>query len=77
MSGKARRGSDYVTCSCGKRGYTDKKAAKNSARAQHPGHSLHVYRCESGLWHYGHLPTAVLNRGMDRSTLRAAPRRQR
>lgn len=79
MTGKAVSGRrDYTTCECGKRGYMSKKDAKAASKALHPGSGNHVYACESsGLWHFGHLPVAVLNRGMDRSTLRRSPRRPR
>lgn len=52
---------DWVTCSCGKRGWTSRRPAKAAAREllakrQHPL-PLAVYRCdrgETGLFHVGH-----------------------
>lgn len=58
-----RHGQSYpwIRCAeCGKRGYESRKIAKRAARAHH-GHHLGQYRCDSGLWHLGHLAQAVMH----------------
>lgn len=44
--------------SCGKRSYIDRRTAKRVAK-RHQGH-LNTYECDSGGWHIGHLPRAVM-----------------
>lgn len=60
------------TCwACGKRSYSSKKEAKQTARRTHPGEQLDTYECHSnaGAYHYGHLPQRVKEGRIPRSML--------
>lgn len=41
---------------CGKRSYPTRKAAKRERRDHLPNDLMRTYQCETGYWHYGHLP---------------------
>jgi hypothetical protein len=57
----------YMFCdSCRKRGYYTRKAARAGARTYHPNEKgVSVYECPegTGMWHIGHLPRVVVERG--------------
>lgn len=59
---------DYATCTCGKRGYHDRKAAKQAAKTSrqfYDGRHFSVYRCDvTGLFHTGHTPAIRLKGGL-------------
>lgn len=59
-----RRADTWIdTCTCGKRSYPNRKAAR-TARKQTGGGRMSIYRCHhSGHWHIGHTPYAI-NRGI-------------
>ena len=54
-----------------KKGYISKREAKRAARMYHPGEHLNVYQCTTdvGMWHIGHLPSAVVKRGVPREVV--------
>lgn len=63
---------DFHHCStCGKRAYHSRKAAK-AARTQLGDSSLHLYRCDAGNLHLGHMAP-----GQTRDVYRARRRRAR
>lgn len=68
MSGRVKRADEWMHCDIhGKRGYFSRKAAKAAQRANHPDDSgMRPYRCDegTGLWHIGHLPDVVKQRGL-------------
>lgn len=46
--------------SCGKLAYPTREAARHGIRRHSQGDQMRPYRCDGcGLWHAGHLPTAV------------------
>ncbi|WP_157978665.1 MULTISPECIES: hypothetical protein [Nocardia] len=49
-------------CSCGKRSFESRKAAKLYGRREYPGKRLQAYRCRknrAGAWHVGHVAVEV------------------
>jgi hypothetical protein len=62
---------DWITCQgCGKRGYRNRKTAKK-VEARMPTKQLGVYECQEypGLFHVGHLPTAIIRGDRGRASL--------
>jgi hypothetical protein len=65
---------------CDKRGYFTRKVARQAARSRHHGDKgLRPYECPAGtgLWHLGHMPSAVRNRGILSAAEAAANKRRR
>lgn len=74
MSRHGPIGQQWFTCACGKRAYTKKRAAKHQRRVIDPTQTMSIYRCDlSGLWHVGHLPSAVRQGRLDRDYPRKEP----
>ena len=67
---------DFLTCRCGKRGWSTKAAAKKVRRVTDRG--MATCQCAlSALWHNGHLPQAVSNGRLSRAQLSSPDRRIR
>jgi hypothetical protein len=51
-----------------KRGYLSKREAERAIRMYHPGEHLDTFECDlgTGMWHVGHLPDPVIQRGVPR-----------
>lgn len=65
--------------SCGKRGYSTRKAARRAARRLFPEHRMSAYQCHDGgtSWHFGHQPAALKRGAIDRKTWQASKRTER
>ncbi len=60
MSRRHQPAEMWGTCSCGKRGWVSRKAARKACRTIDRADHMAVYRCTaSGMWHVGHLPPEV------------------
>lgn len=62
--------SPWITCQCGKRGYSDRKAAKKVLKRAHPeGGQMRAYRCNVNdtFWHVGHVAEPVKRGRVERS----------
>jgi hypothetical protein len=53
------RGDSGKCPKCPKVGYRTRTMAKQRAAQRFPTEHMSVYRCESGLWHLGHLPARI------------------
>lgn len=56
------------TCPCGKRSYGSRKQAKAAGKKIYPGDHLSAYRCRTNPneWHFGHLHSLTIERGLPR-----------
>jgi hypothetical protein len=67
VSHPAAQSQPFVTCACGKKGYTSKHRAKRAAAIVYAGRRMRAYRCQTDprWWHLTSQSTEITTRMRD------------